>query len=291
MERARALEKLAEMYWRQGKLPVAQPLLERALAIHEELSGPESIETAVAITKLACIYSEQGKDADSLLLCGHSLAIADNIVDKLATAMHPPLPEARVLRPVKLAIPEEKEGALEHRRIRKGLRVLSQLYSDQATRFLRDRKFEAAHPLLQRALVMVEALPDGQDDELVAGIMSKLAWLLRRTGRLEEATALASRALRHSQDASVGGSNVETAVCYANLGVLQREQGNTKEAIELYQHAAHMHKQLHTGVTPEMAAMLQNQVHSVHESLLDKHVAVNRHWRKANLAIPTWHSN
>ena len=62
---------------------------------------------------------------------------------------------------------------------------------------MRDRKFEAAHPLLQRALVMVEALPDGQDDELVAGIMSKLAWLLRRTGRLEEATALASRALRH----------------------------------------------------------------------------------------------
>ena len=43
-----------------------------------------------------------GKDADSLLLCGHSLAIADNIVDKLATAMHPPLPEARVLRPVKV---------------------------------------------------------------------------------------------------------------------------------------------------------------------------------------------
>ena len=84
MERARALEKLAEMYWRQGKHGEAQPLLERALAIHEELSGAESIETAVALAKLACLYSEQGKDSESQLLCGHSLAISDTIMAQLS---------------------------------------------------------------------------------------------------------------------------------------------------------------------------------------------------------------
>ena len=60
---------------------------------------------------------------------------------------------------------------------------------------MRARQNEAAEPLLQQALVMVEALPGVQDAGHSAGIMSKLAWLMRRTGRLEEATALASRAL------------------------------------------------------------------------------------------------
>ena len=121
--------------------------------------------------------------------------------------------------------------------------------------FLRDvvgsLQFEAAHPLLQQALVMVGTIPEsGQDAELVSCIMSKLAWLLRRTGRLDEATDMGRQALRHrcsltqiacfcslpqiasfitsacclcSQQASAVGV-VETAVCHANLGVLLRQQ-------------------------------------------------------------------
>jgi len=143
------------------------------------------------------------------------------------------------------------------------MKVLSQLYSDQATRFLRDvvgsLQFEAAHPLLQQALVMVGTIPEsGQDAELVSCIMSKLAWLLRRTGRLDEATDMGRQALRHSQQASAVGV-VETAVCHANLGVLLRQQGELNESLECYHRATAMHKQLNTGITMEMAAMLQNQ--------------------------------
>lgn len=73
--------------------------------------------------------------------------------------------------PVQIPAPDTTAAILESRRIRKGvgqllfgelmcvcagLRVLAQLYSDQATRFLNREKFDAAQPLLQRALVMVE---------------------------------------------------------------------------------------------------------------------------------------
>merc|ERR1711977_482215 len=124
------------MYWRQGKHGEAQPLLERALAIHEELSGPESVETAVALAKLACLYSEQGKDGESQLLCGHSLAIGDTIIAQLSrtagveTAGHS---NGR-------KVSTEHDFELECRKLRKGLRLLALLYSEQSMRYLEQGK-------------------------------------------------------------------------------------------------------------------------------------------------------
>ena len=116
MERARALEKLADMYWRQGKCSEAQPLLERALSIHEELSGTESIETAVALAKLSCLYCEQGKDAESQLLCGHSLAISDTIISVLKITGN------KGVEPSRGKQSSPNTGQLEDRKLRKGLR-------------------------------------------------------------------------------------------------------------------------------------------------------------------------
>jgi len=252
MERARALEKLAEMYWRQGKHGEAQPLLERALAIHEELSGPESIETAVALAKLACLYSEQGKDGESQLLCGHSLAISDTIIAQLSKSAGLDSPAGASSG--RTAVEQDHE--LETRKLRKGLRLLALLYSQQSMRYLEQGKCDAAQPLLQRSMVMSESLSGPNSAELGMSLM-RLAWLHRRQGKYAEAEEACKRVLQISER-TVGNCSSETAMALNNLAVTCREQGKLRDAEALGRLCVKMYQDS-VGEGREKAIAISNQ--------------------------------
>jgi len=237
------------MYWRQGKHGEAQPLLERALAIHEELSGPESVETAVALAKLACLYSEQGKDGESQLLCGHSLAISDTIITQVS--IHTGMETSGQRKPNEYDV-----GYLENRKLRKGLRLLALLYSDQSIRYLEQGKCDAAQPLLQRSLVMLESL-NGPDSAEVSTALTRLAWLHRRQGKYAEAEEACKRALHICE--LLGPNTSETASCLNNLAVTYREQGKFADAAPLCERSLAIHEET-LGHSRETAMVLNNQV-------------------------------
>ena len=71
----------------------------------------------------------------------------------------------------------------QDRKLRKGLRLLALLYSEQAMRYLEQGKADAARPLLQRSLTMLESLHGSQGGEEVSAALQRLAWLGRRQGR------------------------------------------------------------------------------------------------------------
>ena len=58
---ATTLHELARLYLFQGKYEEAEPLLQRALRINEQVLGPEHPETATTLQELAQLYLNQGK--------------------------------------------------------------------------------------------------------------------------------------------------------------------------------------------------------------------------------------
>jgi tetratricopeptide (TPR) repeat protein len=74
---ATSLNNLAALYYAQGKLQEALPLLQRSLAIREKALGPDHPDVALSLNNLAELYRAQGKLQKALPLYQRSLAIAE----------------------------------------------------------------------------------------------------------------------------------------------------------------------------------------------------------------------
>ena len=84
------LNKLARLYYAQGKFKQAEPLYRRALEISEMILGPDHPDLAANLSNLAAVYDAQGKH--SLAAPFHKRALA--ILDKLGPASHAAKPAA-----------------------------------------------------------------------------------------------------------------------------------------------------------------------------------------------------
>ncbi len=70
-----SLNNLALLYRNQGRYANAQPLLKRALAIHEKALGPGHPSVATSLNNLADLYERQGRYADAEPLYKRALVI------------------------------------------------------------------------------------------------------------------------------------------------------------------------------------------------------------------------
>jgi hypothetical protein len=64
----------------QGELAPARLLLERALAIHEKVLGPDHSNTATSLNNLARLLQDQGELAAARTLYEHALAIKKKVL-------------------------------------------------------------------------------------------------------------------------------------------------------------------------------------------------------------------
>ena len=74
---SRHVNNLAFLHRARGDLAAAQPLLERALAIRENVLGPEHPDTAASVNNLGVLFGDQGDLAAAQPLLERALAIRE----------------------------------------------------------------------------------------------------------------------------------------------------------------------------------------------------------------------
>jgi tetratricopeptide (TPR) repeat protein len=140
----------------QEQLEKAEPILKRLLVITEKVYGPDDVDVAVALERLASNYSEQGNDTKAESLYKRALKIVEKICG-----------------------PDNPEILLY-------VDNLGFNYSHQG-------KYEKAEPLFKRSLALHEK-SNALDGLLVSMSLANLAGLYRDMGKDKEAKEADKRA-------------------------------------------------------------------------------------------------
>jgi len=156
-EPARLLYSIGDYLDERKRYREAEPLYRRALAIREQVLGPEHSTTAMSLYSLGRLCQAQGRFEEAEPLYQRALTIFE-----------------QVLGP-------------EHPTTAGSLNALARLYKDEG-------KYEQAEPLYRRALTIREQVL-GPEHPTTARSLTNLAGLYRVQGRYEEAEPLYQRAL------------------------------------------------------------------------------------------------
>jgi len=197
----------------------AEPLLRRALAIHEKLYSPEHPDTAANLNNLALLLQDRGQ-----------------------------YDEAEPLLRRALAIHEQAPGP-EHPITAQSLSNLALLLQDRG-------RYDEAEPLLRRALAIHEQAP-GPEHPITATSLNNLAIVLRSKGRYDEAESLTRRVLAIREQA-LGPEHPDTAQSLNNLAALLWNQGRYDEAESLTRRALAIREQALGPEHPDTAQSLSN---------------------------------
>jgi CHAT domain-containing protein/Tfp pilus assembly protein PilF len=226
--------------YRAGRYGEAEPLFQRALAIHEVQLGPDHPNTATSLNNLALLYDLLGRYGEAEVLYRRALAIREvqlgpdhpdtatslNNLAALYRAMGR-YGKAEVLYQRALAIAEVQLGP-DHPNTATSLNNLAELYASLG-------RYREAEVLYQRALAIAE-MQLGPEHSDTAQSLNNLALLYRLLGRYGEAEVLYQRALV-IREAQLGPDHPTTANSLSNLAGLYSSLGRYREAEVLYQRA------------------------------------------------------
>jgi CHAT domain-containing protein/Tfp pilus assembly protein PilF len=202
-----------------GKYDEALPLTERAVALGEEVFGPEHPKVAVSLNNLAELYRLK-----------NNYERAESSLQRA------------------LAISEKALGA-EHPSVAESLNNLARLYRVTG-------KFERAEPLFQRALAINEKAL-GPEHPRVATALNNLAGLYRAKGELARAEQLFRRAL-DIREKVLPPEHPRVAESLNNLAVIYRTRGDFVQAEALYVRAVELEEKVLGGDHPNLAASINN---------------------------------
>ncbi|MDR4469259.1 MAG: CHAT domain-containing protein [Nitrospira sp.] len=183
---AKALTRLAQLYYLTGAYAQAEPLYQRAVAIVEKVQGPDHPTTATVLNDLGMLYQEMGA-----------------------------YDRAKPLYQRALVIREQQQG-FEHRDTAISVNSLGQLY--QAT-----GAYAQAEPLFQRAVAIVEKVQGGEHPD-TAIMLNNLATFYVAKGAYAQAEPLYQRALA-IWEKGLGQEHPHTASGIANLAYLYHLMG------------------------------------------------------------------
>jgi tetratricopeptide (TPR) repeat protein len=186
-ESARLLNQTASYLQDHAQYGQAEPLYQRALAIWEQVRGPQHPTTANSLNNLAELYREQGKYAEAEPLYQRALAIYEQVLS-----------------------PQHPDTAFS-------LNNLAALYYSQG-------KYAEAEPLYRRALAIREQVLGPQHPD-TAHSLNNLANLYKNQGKYAEAEPLYRRALTVSEKA-LGTDHPSTKIVRANYELLVAQAKN-----------------------------------------------------------------
>jgi tetratricopeptide (TPR) repeat protein len=189
---------LASHLYATGDYAAVQPLFERALAICEQVLGPDHPQTATSLNNLAVLLDSTGNYAGARPLYERALAIKEQMLG-----------------------PDDPSIALSLN----NLAYLLYTMGDYA----------GARPLYKRALALAEQAL-GPDHPNTATILNNLALLLEDTGNTAAAWSFYERALT-IREQTLGPDHPDTATSLNNLAHLLHTMGNYTAARSLYERA------------------------------------------------------
>ncbi|MDC0716545.1 serine/threonine-protein kinase [Nannocystis bainbridge] len=212
-------QNVARVHASRGEYEQALAGMEQALAIREELLGPDHPTVATALDVIGGIHrSRESLDA---ALAAQTRALA--IRREALGADHPAV-----------GVSANNLGLLEQQR----------------------GNYDAALPLLEEAVAVAEhAL--GPDDLEVGTSLNNLGRLQHVRGRYAEARTLLTRALA-IREARLGPSDLDVAVTLQNLGLLELLEGNRLAARELLQRVLTIRERKLDEAHPEVVAILDS---------------------------------
>lgn len=247
--------------FQRGEYSAAEALQKCALAIREEALGPDHLDVANTLNRLANVYGQQGRNGEAEALLVRAVAIHENAIgsDHLDVAntlnglaniygQQGRSSEAETLHKRVLMIREEALGP-DHLDVASSLNNVANVYCLQG----RDAEAEALH---RRALTIIQKTL-GPDHPQVAVSLSNLAVAYRDQGRYDDAEPLLARALLIKEN-TLGPNHPDVARSLNNLGEVHCDQGRYEEAEPLYTRALAIWENGHGPDHPEVADILNN---------------------------------
>ena len=197
-EAARLLEGVGTYLYEHARYSEAEPLYQRALAIREQILGPNHLDTASSLNNLGELYYDRGKYIEAEPLHRRALAIREQVL------------------------------GLRHPDTASSL-------NNQANLYMKQGEYGQAEPLHRRALAIREQVLGAQHPD-TAQSLSNLAGLYEAQGNYEQAEPLYQRALAIWEQV-LGPQHPDTAQSLNNLAALYYAQGKYEQAEPLYQRA------------------------------------------------------
>lgn len=258
----------------------AEAFYRRALAIREQVLGPEHLDTAQSLYNLARLYYEQGKYADGEQLYLRVLAIREQVLGQ----EHPDTAQclnslallywawgkyaqAEPLYQRALPIREMMLGP-EHPDTAHCLNNLALLYVSQG------KYVEAEQLHLQVLAIRQKVLPpDHPDTAQTLQNLAGLYYVQEDQSKYAEAERLYQRSLAIREQV-LGPEHLQTAKSLHNLALLYETQGKYREAEPLYQRALAIREKVLGPANPktistlESYAALLRKTHRVQDAVL-----------------------
>jgi tetratricopeptide (TPR) repeat protein len=260
-ELADSLNRLAKLYYEQGRYSEAEPLLLRSLAIRESNLGADHPSVAIGLNNLAELYRTQGRYNEAEPLYLRSQDIWERILgdDHLSgapslnnlAALYKSQGRYKEAEPLYLRSKDifERELGADHASTATTLNNLAALYKSQG-------RYNEAEPLYRRSLVISEHQL-GADHPDVANSLNNLAALYRKQGRYSETEPLFLRSLAIYEH-QLGADHPSVAISLNNLAVLYSTQGRYNEAEPLYRRSIAIYEHQLGADHPSVATGLNN---------------------------------
>jgi tetratricopeptide (TPR) repeat protein len=246
-ELTHCLERLSMLYYKQGRYLEAEPLLQKALTLQQQLLGPDHPDVAQSFNNLANLYKSQGRYSEAEPLYLQSLEILEHQSDSDHLNVSAILnnfaglyefqdrhSEAERLYLRSLEIKERQLGS-DHPTVATVLNGLGNLYKSQG-------RYSEAEPLHLRSLQIRERQL-GVDHPDVAQSLNNLAILYFKQERYDEAEPLLIRSLEISER-QLGEDHPDVATSLHNLAALYYIQDRYDEAELLCQRSNSLKRQL-----------------------------------------------
>jgi len=257
---ANTLSQLAQLYQDEARFAEAERLYKRSLGVTQSARGPTHPDVAASLNNLATLYRDQGQYARAETLYKRSLGI----VRRKLGPFHPDV--ATGLN--NLASLYEDEGLYvkaeplykraffiwqktlgpNDPNVAVSMNNLASLYDDQ-------KKYALAEMLYKQSLAIKEQNL-GPNNPSLATSLNNLARVYMAQGRYPEAKPVLDRALTvlnwpgHAEPSPVLGRVL------ANLGTLNRDEGDFENAEDLYQRSLKITKEATGPRSPDMAKTL-----------------------------------
>ena len=252
---------LGVVYQELGRYGKAEAMHRRALTLRRELFGPEQVDVAASLIRLAEALEYQGRLAEAESAAREALVIRRKLLGSEDPIVANALDEVGFVLQLEGRLAEaeamHREAVAIQRKVSSNERLtLADSLADFAAVLWRQGKFAEAEALFREGLAIErKLLVKGHPSTAI--VLDNLAAVLRDEGRLAEAESAAREALEMRKKV-FGNEHPRVAVSLNNLARVLRDQGRVADAETAHLEALAMRRKLLGNEHPEVARSLNN---------------------------------